>query len=332
MADALNVVAAFAAGVALTWAIIALATRTRLVAIPDARSSHSQPTPTSGGIAIVVPALIWAAWSMHSVPIAAPVLYGGVVIALLGLADDIKDLSAGVRLPVHFIVAALAVWMVSIVALPIADVSITAGWPLWIGCVFGLVWLLNLYNFMDGIDGIAAMQCVAYGAGVVVLADPGDATVGLVLVLASAALGFLVFNWAPARIFMGDVGSGFLGLVLGLVAIDLAARGVVSLIASLILLTSFWFDASYTLCARILTGQQFAAPHRTHAYQKIARRLGHGWTTTINALVTFAWLAPLAWCAMQWPSLSPAALLAAMVPYAAVCIGERAGLPEVADR
>ncbi len=328
MANALAVPVAFFVAMLITWSMIAITRRTGVVASPDHRSSHSRPTPTLGGVAIVLPAIGWAALVRHELPVADAILLGGSIVAAVGAIDDIRNLPARVRFPVHVVATAAGLWAMQVGAVSVFGVTVPASWPLTAGLALALVWFLNLYNFMDGIDGIAGMQCVTFGVGVALLAQTPDPAVVFALVLASAALGFLVFNWAPARIFMGDVGSGFLGLTIGLIALELQRRNLVPLVASMVLLVPFWFDATYTLCARIVTRQAFTAPHRSHAYQKIARRFGHGWTTSINTLITVVWLAPLAWWATRSPDWAPTAFALAMVPYLAACVSMRAGVPE----
>ena len=143
--------------------------------------------------------------------------------------------------------------------------------------VFVLVWHINLYNFMDGIDGIASSQCLLFCLSVLYLTGGVPGWLGdLLWILVGTALGFLVYNWPPAKIFMGDVGSGALGLILGVVTLQLAISGMLPFIGCLILLTGFWFDASYTLCVRMLSGQAFTEAHRSHLYQKVAAIIHQG--------------------------------------------------------
>jgi len=119
---------------------------------------------------------------------------------------------------------------------------------------------------------------------------------------ASAAVGgFLIFNWTPARVFMGDVGSGFLGFLVWMIALALAATQTVPFVASMVLLTVFWFDASYTLGVRIVTGQAFADAHRSHLYQRVAQRAGHGMTVAIFSCYALVWLYPLSVAVMKVP-------------------------------
>jgi len=273
-----------------------------LVAIPNARSSHSQPTPTGGGVVIVVVlaavllgyfwlGVVWAGWLVG----------GGLVIALLGLADDVFELSARLRIAIQCLVVALVLWALGAVDTLGTDPAggIVAGLPgflLWPVLLIGLLWFINLFNFMDGIDGIATAQSAAYclGALLFMLGDAGWVT-GVLWVGLATSLGFAVFNAAPARLFMGDVGSAFWGYLIGLLALQLALVAALPFVASLVLLSAFWFDATYTLCVRIVTGQQFTQGHRSHLYQRLADRFGHGRTTALYIGLFVLWQWPLVW-------------------------------------
>ncbi len=314
------------------WFIARLGERAGRLVTPDHRSSHSVPVPTLGGIAVVLPVFVWALFAFDDSALARAALFGGVPIALVGLIDDLRELPASIRLPVHFVGAALALWSIPIQTLSIGHVAIEPSIVTFVVGLVGLVWLVNLYNFMDGIDGIAGAQCLVYCIAVVAIGDIDPSGATMPTILGAASAGFLLVNWAPARVFMGDVGSGTLGLLLGLLGIDLAVRGIVPFVASLILLTPFWFDATYTLCARIATDQQFTVAHRSHAYQKVARRIGHGWTTTIITAMNLLWLLPLAWFASSNAGLGLVVLAVATLPYAVACIAVRAGIPEAFDR
>ena len=291
------------------------APRLRLLAHPNPRSSHTAPTPSGGGCAFVVAVVGWLVLFGSDFAPALVLAVGGVVVAATGLVDDIRDVPPLIRLGWHFGVAA---GCVGVLFAP--DALLGAA------LVVGLAWWLNLYNFMDGIDGIAASQAAAYGGGVLLLAETGQAQPFAGVLLAAMA-GFLVFNWAPAKLFMGDVGSGFLGLVTGVFALWLAHVGEVPAVASAILLLAFWFDATYTLIVRIVTRQAFASAHRSHLYQVLARRLGHGTTTTLFCLHFAAWLLPLAWLAIHHPRWQFICLVVACLPIAIACAVFRAGSP-----
>ena len=319
------------AGFLLTTVLTALwrllARHPALQAIPNARSFHATAKPTGGGVAIAVPLLLLLLWQAHSgVSELAAVLAGATGgVAILGLVDDLWDLSARGRLLVQ---AALVLWLV-LALRGLADPL--PGWPAWVALpvlLLGLLWFLNLYNFMDGIDGLAASQAAAYSLAALWLV-PGDIgwPLALLWLLLATTLAFLAWNWAPSKLFMGDVGSAFLGLLTGALALLLAARDALPLVASLILFSAFWFDASYTLCVRILTGQRFTEGHRSHLYQKLAARFGHGRTTAGYLLLFAAWLWPLA--AWAPAATVPAVLwcMLACAPLAAGCWRLRAGLP-----
>jgi Fuc2NAc and GlcNAc transferase len=309
----------FVLTVVVEWLVLRTSQRLQLLAVPNDRSSHVVATPTLGGVAIVFTVCGFLLMqALAGVDASVGLLIGGGLLALIGLRDDISDLSAGLRLLCHIVAAGLALY------------TLNLPWPmLWLaGLTFLLVWQVNLFNFMDGIDGIAGTQLLLFCVGAIVISGGVPGWLGeLLWLLSGSALAFLAFNWPPAKIFMGDVGSGFLGLVLGFLVIALAQAGFVPFIASLILLTGFWFDASYTLCVRILTGQKFASAHRSHLYQILAVRRGHRWTTLRFAGFCLIWLLPLAWLSMRNPDLALLCLFAAPVPVAFAAVRARAGFP-----
>ncbi len=309
------------AGLLLLLAVVQIVSREKLLAVPDHRSSHSQPTPTMGGIAIVVVMLAYLA-TLTGIDnrLGWGLLTSLTTLALVGLWDDLAPLSARIRLVVHF----AASWMVVWVLWPSAPVWLV---PL---AVLALVWFVNLYNFMDGIDGFAAAQCLIFCLGAQLVAGGVPGWSGEVLwLLVGVMLAFLAFNWPPAKIFMGDVGSGFLGLLIGGLVLYLWQQNTVPLIASLILLSVFWFDATYTLCVRILTRQEFTQAHRQHLYQHAAQRIGHLWTTAAFFLYAAVWLLPWAFfSAHSTLTLQIIALVISSLPMAVLCWRFAAGLPQ----
>lgn len=289
------------------------AVRLGLLAEPNPRSSHTTPTPTAGGLGFILPVVGFLILSIDDYPPALVLATAGVGIALVGFLDDVKDLRRDVRLVAHLSLATGCVALLT--DEPVVVTAIL---------VLGLAWWINLYNFMDGIDGIAASQSVIYAGGVLVIGEPAQSA-AMAWVLLAASVGFLCFNWAPARIFMGDTGSGFLGIVTGSLALTLWQSGELPAVASLILLVGFWFDASYTLGVRIVTGQAFADAHRSHLYQILSRRWGHGRTTALFATHAVVWLGPLAALSVSFPKWQAAWLIAACVPAGCACIVFRAG-------
>ena len=308
---------ALLAAVAATAVTRFAAIRLGLLAEPNRRSSHATPTPTAGGLGFILPVVGFLILSISEYPPALVLATAGVAIALVGFLDDVKDLRRDVRLVAHLAIATGCVALLTDEPVLVTGVLI-----------LGLAWWINLYNFMDGIDGIAASQSVLYAGGVLVIGEPAHSA-AMAWVLLAASMGFLCFNWAPAKIFMGDTGSGFLGVVTGSLALMLWQSGELPAVASLILLLGFWFDASYTLGVRIVTGQPFADAHRSHLYQILSRRWGHGFTTALFATHAVVWLAPLAALSVVFPGWQAACLVAACVPAACACIVLRAGIPDV---
>ena len=311
----LQAVAAFAVAFAVALLVRAFARPLGLVAAPNARSSHEVATATGGGIGIVVAMLAWFALALRfgeGAP-ASALLVGGAAVAGVGLLDDLKELPRSLRLVCHLGAAGLCVvWLFHT--------------SVWLDLVLVLlaVWFVNLYNFMDGIDGLAASQGAAFALGVFAVGDANLAS-GTLLVLLAACAGFLCLNWAPARVFMGDVCSGFLGLVVFVLALWLHTTGEFHIAASAVVLAVFWFDATWTLCVRIVTGQRFMEAHRSHLYQIISRRLGHGASSGLFWAYWALCLLPLAWAVGAWPELAPAFVALACAPLAIASVRFRAG-------
>lgn len=295
--------------------------------MPNHRSAHEMPTPFGGGIAIVVTFLLGVGVlvAVGKIPGSSlAFLVAPVAIAILGLVDDIKSLSARLRMPFHF---AAAIWSVFVVgAFP--DINLN-GFVIelkWLGYVIGvlyLVWLLNLYNFMDGIDGLAASEaiCVAGGICLFLLFAGTQSAIWLLLLLAGSCIGFLMINWPPARLFMGDAGSGFLGMMLGTLSLMTVNEGLVSIWSWLILLSLFIVDASLTLMTRLVRGEKVHEAHDLHAYQHAARTVG-GKTVLLSVVaINTLCLLPLAWLANENENFGFLLFVLAFVPVAVLCWG-----------
>jgi Fuc2NAc and GlcNAc transferase len=275
-----------------------------LLDIPNERSSHVVPTPRGGGVAIAVVmllALLWLflrGWLDQS--LLAVLAGAGALVALVGLIDDLGHVPARWRLLVHFGAAAWAlVWLGGLAPLQVFSFALDLGW---VGHALGVVWvvwLLNLYNFMDGIDGIAGVEAVtvcAGGALLFALSPAGASAWPVPLLLAAAVTGFLVWNFPRARIFMGDAGSGFVGLMLGIFSVQAAQVAPELFWAWVILLGAFVVDATLTLLRRVRRGERFYAAHRSHAYQYASRRYGgHARVALAFGAINLGWLLPVAW-------------------------------------
>lgn len=287
---------------ALTYWVRRYALSRRLLDLPNARSSHSVPTPRGGGVAIVaafligLPALFFLGLLEASLMWA--LLGAGGWVALLGFLDDHNHVPARWRLLGHFAGAVWVLcWLGGMPAIDLHGQRFELGWLGQALALLGLVWLLNLYNFMDGIDGIASIQAVSVCLGGALLYWlHGEASLGWPLIFLGASVsGFLFWNFPPARIFMGDAGSGFLGIALGTFALHAGWVSADLLWAWLILMGVFVVDATWTLLRRLARGERVYEAHRSHAYQFASRRFRKHLPVTITvASINLLWLLPVA--------------------------------------
>lgn len=308
-----------------------------LMDVPNERSSHVIPTPRGGGVAIVAGFLIalvglWH-WGIIGRETALALGFGGGLVAAIGFLDDHGHIAARWRLLGHFIAAIWTLfWLQGVPALPVFG-GVLAPNAFWLACtVVYLVWLLNLYNFMDGIDGIAGIEALTVCLGGVVLSwlSLGSNPVWLLpATLGLAALGFLIWNFPPAKIFMGDAGSGFLGFILGAMAVVFAHLNSPLFWSWIILLGVFVVDATVTLFRRALRRQRLQVAHRSHAYQHASRVIGaHRPVSLAVAAINLLWLLPVACLvAMGWLDGAIAVLLA-YAPLLGLAIYYAAGAPE----
>jgi Fuc2NAc and GlcNAc transferase len=314
------------------------ATYAGLVQSPNARSSHSIPTPTGGGIGIVMGgslAAIFIAVSTSFWP-AALVLVASLGIAGLGLWDDLRSIAPGIRL----VIQAVIVGVTLALGVPLPVLATAIGFPLAPPILLllvglALVYWVNLFNFMDGIDGLAASEAIflfVAPLGLGLLSVPDIALQPLfwwLLALATASMVFLAFNWQPAKIFMGDVGSTYLGFMIATLALFTVANGWLSIWQWLILTACFVTDASATLLQRGLRGEALFEAHRRHAYQVLSRRLGsYRQVVLIVAAINVIALLPLAAGAGAHSTLGPLLTLTAYIPLIALVLWAGAGRPE----
>lgn len=295
----------FVVSVMLTYLLRVYALKNNIIDTPNSRSSHVIPTPRGGGVAIVVSFLIgmmlfYFQGYLALLPAVGLIISGGV-IALVGFWDDHGHIAARWRLLAHFSAAAFLLFCLGgFPALTISGYTIDLGL---FGSVFGLlflVWMLNLYNFMDGIDGLASAEAViaCIGAIVIYLISGSHIELDSYLVLwllASTVLGFLLWNFPPAKIFMGDAGSGFLGLIIGSLAISAGWIETKFFFCWLILLGLFIVDATWTLVRRVLGGFKVYEAHRSHGYQIASRKFKRHLPVTLLAIaINVVWLFPIA--------------------------------------
>lgn len=325
----------------LSWAGTAymrrLALASGLLDRPNARSSHRVPTPRGGGVAIVLAANcgLLALGARHRIDshLLVALLGGGLAVALVGFADDRRSVPPGIRLLVHLSAAIWTIaWLGGLPPLRLGNTLVALHLTGSIIAVIAVVWTLNLFNFMDGIDGIAASEAIFIawaGAMLNAATGPADGSVVYGAVIGAACLGFLVWNWPPARIFMGDVGSGYVGYVLATLALAGARDRPVALPAWTILGGVFFVDATVTLLRRWARGEKIYQAHRSHAYQHLARRLGrHGPVTVMVLAVNLLWLLPCAWLATRMQNVALWIVLAALLPLGMLLLALGSGRKE----
>jgi Fuc2NAc and GlcNAc transferase len=297
----------------------------QMVDVPNARSSHRVATPRGGGGAIVVAstvALAW--WSSTGAPSGAGALAGslagGLLVAGVGFLDDHRHVPPPIRLVGHSLAAVLAVASLGVMSLGgIAGAALA---------VVFVAWLINLTNFMDGIDGIAGVQTLTVCAAGAALSDVVAPGTGLWIepaVLGAASVGFLIWNWPPARVFMGDVGSGFVGFMVAVLTLRGALAAPVLGWCWLILSGVFIVDATFTLARRIARGDRLFEAHRSHAYQHLALAWGHRRVTLLVAAINVCWLTPVAFLVVLNQVSGPAGLFVAYLPLAAGAVRFGAG-------
>ncbi len=333
------VLALFIASWAMTGRVLRYALATRLLDVPNARSSHKVATPRGGGVAIVAMVLLalplLGAFGVLSWRSVCAIVGGGAIVGMIGFADDHRDVPAGWRLLCQFAAAIwTTAWLGGTPTITALGLRLPEGSLGFILAVIYLVWLSNLFNFMDGIDGIAGVEALTVCAGSAAIAFVavrwGDLWIAPVVV-AAATLGFLVWNWPPARIFMGDVGSGFLGVIIGALSIVAAQTEPRLLWSWLILLGVFIVDATITLFRRIARRERFYQAHRSHAYQHASLRCGGHLPVTIAvAAINVMWLFPIALLAGLGYVDGFGAVLIAYAPLACLAIALDAGSPNPA--
>lgn len=319
----------------LTGLVRRLALSHGVLDVPNRRSSHQSAMPRGGGLAAViaftVALCVLAVRGTQSSAELSALTGGGIAVAAIGWLDDRRTISPLLRLCIH---VAAAVWAVAqlggLPALTVGNLTVSLAWAGYILAVLSIVWTLNLFNFMDGIDGIAASEAVFICGGIGILSLLQADTTAAVLpwTFAAACLGFLLWNWPPARIFMGDVGSGYLGFVIAVLAIARDREDPAAPWPWLILGGVFFVDASVTLAHRAMRGERLHEAHRTHAYQWLARRWGHLRVTVSVWVVNVLWLLPCAAVAMRYPARAIWVLFAAFLPLIILAWAAGAGKAE----
>jgi len=331
-------IAAFVASYAMTAWLLHYSRISQLIDRPNARSSHSTPTPRGGGLSMVAVttcgAVILYAAGWLALPLATVLVLGGLSVAAVGFWDDVRSAPVAVRMTVHLCAAVLAVYCLGSASIVrTGDTLVDLGGIGPVLKVLAIVWVLNLFNFMDGIDGIAASEaaCVLFSAAglAVFVAQGSPAEVAPGLVVGAACLGFLKWNWPPASIFMGDIGSGYLGYVIAVIAIHSTQTSAINPYTWLILGGVFFVDATLTLSRRLFRGERVYQAHRTHAYQWLARRWGsHSSVTIAVIIINLLWLLPCAALTVKFPGSGWWICILALAPLVVGAFLSGSGRPE----
>lgn len=301
--------------IALTGLIRYYALSRKILDMPNQRSSHVVPTPRGGGLAIVLAfvfAILLLVFSQHLDARILAVLMPTLLVAGIGFCDDHGHVPARWRFLTHLLAAMLV--MIFLHGMPLLWLPAPLDWMLhrsildlsWLGYAMGvflLVWFLNLFNFMDGTDGIAASESLFMSLALAGYSYYLEQVLfNVTMSLAAASLGFLLWNWPKAKIFMGDVGSGFLGLLLGVLILMAAQQAAVMLYCGLILFGIFVVDATYTLLYRFCSKQKWYEAHCSHTFQRAAKQYGHVSVLLACWVINLFWLLPISLLVFLYPA------------------------------
>ena len=270
---------------------------------PSYRSSHKLPTPTAGGLAILISYCIYFLMlsnfmDLYTEPLLI-LLISLIPIVTIGLIDDYKEINIFTRLIVQILVASFFVYYFQIHEASFkGNIYSQSSIIIIFLSILLSVWLMNLYNFMDGIDGYASIECifVSFSSALIVyLNNPENLIYLYLLGLGFSTIGFICRNWHPAKIFMGDTGSVGIGCIFAFFVIYTGNESIISIYTWLILLSVFISDATYTLLVRIVTKKNFSKPHLTHGFH-IITETKNSQLITIKSLIAIniAWVLPLA--------------------------------------
>ena len=303
------VLLAFGLSLGLTRYLLRSDTRLSTTALPNHRSLHDAGTPTGGGLSIIAAVLVFGAMLALSTSELALVWIGlaAALVAGVSFIDDRRPLSPVVRLGIHVLAAAV---LITADLLP-DNWSYPGGNWLWyswmrvgVGLIF-IVWMTNLYNFMDGMDGFAGgMSVIGFSTFAVLGYQAGNlGFFGVSALIASASAGFLVFNFPPARIFMGDVGASSLGVLAAALIMWAERDQVFPFWIGVLVFSPFVVDATVTLLVRCSQGQRFWEAHRTHCYQRLVRS---GWSHRRTVSMEYGLMVLCSLCALFAITWQPA--------------------------
>jgi UDP-N-acetylmuramyl pentapeptide phosphotransferase/UDP-N-acetylglucosamine-1-phosphate transferase len=303
----LGAIAAFLISAGVTYILCRLGTRFTVLDHPNERSLHTRPVPRGGGLAIVLAAVLTSAVGSYFTTLPSEFFIlgaAGLVVAVISFIDDQRALSATIRIATHMLAAAVVVYAgyrVPHDLLPGYALASTGPVSIALTMLF-VVWMTNLYNFMDGMDGFAGGMAVFGFGGLAIFGVLADHVVfgWANAIVAAAAGGYLFFNFPPARIFMGDVGSALLGFLAAAFTLWGGRDGVVPFWAALLLFSPFIVDATYTILRRAARGERIWEAHRSHIYQRLVQcGWGHRRTVLAEYVLMAACLLTAVWAARR---------------------------------
>jgi Fuc2NAc and GlcNAc transferase len=305
-----------------------------LMQAPHFRGTHTRTIPRGVGLAVVIVCLItivtlFIAPGFFPKPFALGLLLGGVFIAGIGFIDDHQHVQPMIRLWIQsFGVIAVLYLIGGFPELYLFNHAFYVGWFGHILAFLGMLWLINLYNFIDGIDGQAGTQTVFLAINLALMAYFIDFySLGwLMVILAASMSAFLCWNWQPAKVFMGDVCSCFLGFLFASLMALTARDNTIPLLCWLILLALPIVDMSYTLVVRLIKGYSYHEAHCSHAFQHAVARYGSHQAVVLRGLaINLFWLAPFAWIAFLQPQYDVYCFILAVAPIFYIVIKLKAG-------
>ena len=328
MKEILILVAVFLASLALVRLYGKQATRMGILDRPNERSAHQRATPRGGGLVVVslwmLTCILLAAAGLVPSSIIKCLILPGLLVATVGYLDDLRGLSARSRALCHLLAAAICLGSIGgMPSITIGAHALSLGWLGGMVALLAIAWSINLYNFMDGMDGLAGTQAlVIFATGGAFLWDATAHGLAIAAWAAAASVaGFLWWNRPPARVFMGDVGSGWLGFLVAAFAVIGEIQYKVPVLLWMILYSAFLLDATVTLLRRIFRGEAWYVAHRSHAYQRLHHqgKWSHG-AVLRSMLFLDLILAGMAAIAHRWPVALPWMAVFALILNGAVLI------------